>query len=820
MNERCMGCMNEIDENLEFCPICGYQKNSKAREAYHLSPGTFLNDRYIIGKVLGFGGFGVTYIGYDTVLQKTMAIKEYLPGDFSTRLPDTTQVTVFSGERTEQFLKGMRKVLDEAKRLARFQGEPGIVSIYDFFEDNQTAYIVMEYLDGETLKSRIDREGKIPPKEAAEIVQKVINALKKVHEARIIHRDLSPDNIYLLKNGDVKVIDFGAARQATSTQNSKSLSVLIKQGFSPEEQYGSRGVQGTWTDVYALAATYYKMLTGVTPPDAMERMAKDTIKRPSNMGISLPKNTEAALMNALHVKIEDRTQTMEDFEKELGSESAKERVVKQKREDIGKIPVLLKLVFALCFVGLITSFGMIYNLTIAPAIQRASLPKGQIYVPNFLNMTREDAIKRGNKEGLEIVVDRMKYSSSIPEGLVTAQSVMNGQIVPQDTKILVEISQGKEKVIMPILEGMEEEKAEKILGELGIMVKKIPAESEIFAEGAIVFQGKEVNQAVIKGDTVELGVAGAKQIREEGYVDSPDVLLKHLNEVKEKLITDEIFLIVDEYKESSQPFGTILSQDVPAMTQIKKGTVIHITLSAPKESVIMPSVIGNTPNEAMETLKNVGLSVRTEEGFFPGVDVGRVAEQVGEEDGDGEAATVVKGSEVLLRINNGIDPNAATAAESAGESTSVQRTNSTVTRTTAARPATTAAPATTATTPATTAETTPGDDDSTANEPQLNTVDVNIDIDRYMPPVRTRIPTLPETTPPETLPETLPETAPQMNLPETAEIATEESWIHIRPQYRNSHLLNSKIFEAIETMPETVETLPETAETMPQMPQP
>ena len=314
MKRRCMGCMKEYDAQYEVCPYCGYIHGTPPKEAYHITPGSILQGRYIIGRVLGFGGFGITYIAYDQVLQTRAAIKEYMPGEFSTRMPNQQMVTVYSGEREEQFREGMRKIIDEARRLAKFQDEPNIVHIYDCFEANNTAYIVMEYLEGESVKELLAREGKISTDQALDIVLKVAAALKKVHKEGIIHRDIAPDNIYILKNGDVKVLDFGAARYAT-TKHSKSLSVIIKPGYAPEEQYRSRGDQGPWTDVYALAATFYKMVTGVTPEDAMERSVKDFLKKPTKLGASLPKSVETAIMNALNVRVEDRTQSMEELRK-------------------------------------------------------------------------------------------------------------------------------------------------------------------------------------------------------------------------------------------------------------------------------------------------------------------------------------------------------------------------------------------------------------------------------------------------------------------------------------------------------------------------
>ena len=153
-----MGCMEEFSSQYEVCPHCGYIVGTSVENALHMNPGTILADKYVIGRVVGYGGFGITYIAWDTVLHQKVAIKEYLPSEFSTRAAGQTKVTVFTGDKTVQFWDGMSKVVDEAKRLAQFHSENGIVKIFDGFEENNTAYIVMEYLDGETLAERLDRE--------------------------------------------------------------------------------------------------------------------------------------------------------------------------------------------------------------------------------------------------------------------------------------------------------------------------------------------------------------------------------------------------------------------------------------------------------------------------------------------------------------------------------------------------------------------------------------------------------------------------------------------------------------------------------------
>ena len=165
MKTLCLGCMKEYEGDYNVCPHCGYEQSSPAKEAYHIAPGVTIRGRYIIGRVLGFGGFGITYIGFDTTLQHRVAIKEYFPSEFATRMPHETQVRIYAGEKKEQFVAGMKKTLDEAKRLAEFHQVPGITQIYDFFEENNTAYIVMELLEGDTLKARLKKVGKMPVEE-------------------------------------------------------------------------------------------------------------------------------------------------------------------------------------------------------------------------------------------------------------------------------------------------------------------------------------------------------------------------------------------------------------------------------------------------------------------------------------------------------------------------------------------------------------------------------------------------------------------------------------------------------------------------------
>jgi len=313
--------MSEIGLSDDICPHCS--KPTKVEvPPHHLFPGTLLNGTILIGKALGEGGFGITYVGIDITSGEKVAVKEYYPNGYVNR-SNTVSPTVYysiSADGREFYEKGRSRFMIEAKTLAMFSGEEGIVHVRSFFEANNTAYIVMEYLEGMDLKEHLMKYGPMPAEYVVQILEPVMRALTKVHAQGLIHRDISPDNIRLTRNG-VKLLDFGAARTVSAEAN-KSLSVMLKHGYAPEEQYRSRGNQGAWTDVYALSATMYKCITGKTPDDSNERVFSDQLKRPSELGFSVNPVIENAIMRGMGVFQKDRFQTVDELLCALKGESA------------------------------------------------------------------------------------------------------------------------------------------------------------------------------------------------------------------------------------------------------------------------------------------------------------------------------------------------------------------------------------------------------------------------------------------------------------------------------------------------------------------
>jgi len=310
--------MRPLKPGQAFCTACGFAASAYVAQTHHLLPGTLLAGRYAVGKVLGEGGFGITYVGIDTRLKRKIAIKEFYMNGFVSRYNTySTQVQVSVGESTEIFQKNRDRFLEEAQVLASFSEEPGIVGVHDYFLENGTAYIVMEFLDGMTLKAYLQQGSRLTWENTRRIFQPVLSSLNEIHKHGIIHRDISPDNIMLTKRGQVKLLDFGAAREFSSG-GGKSLSVILKPGYAPEEQYRTKGEQGPWTDVYALCATMYRCLTGITPDETMERLVDDRLRPPAEL-CDCPKSVSDVLMHGLAVFQRNRIQTVEILMKALAS---------------------------------------------------------------------------------------------------------------------------------------------------------------------------------------------------------------------------------------------------------------------------------------------------------------------------------------------------------------------------------------------------------------------------------------------------------------------------------------------------------------------
>ena len=319
---RCYNCMNELVGEAKICPACGFDNSLYVQPDEALPCGTVLRERYMIGRVLGQGGFGLTYIGYDQALGTPVCIKEYFPAGGAMRGQDgSTKVRWSAGSTGTALKEGRETFVEEAKKAARVRSLDSVVSVWDVFHENDTAYIVMEYIKGVTLKDYLKKRGTVmDTEECLELLLPVIRDLQKVHEKGIVHRDISPDNLMVREDGKILLLDLGAAKDLLKGKEQSSM-LVHKKGFSPPEQYTEGTKIGPWTDVYAMCATIYWCMTGKNVPDAMDRMMGDSPEYPESM----PEALKAVLEHGLKVKPSDRIQDMEELER--GLEEARRAII-------------------------------------------------------------------------------------------------------------------------------------------------------------------------------------------------------------------------------------------------------------------------------------------------------------------------------------------------------------------------------------------------------------------------------------------------------------------------------------------------------------
>ena len=339
INRICQNCFQSTDITALHCSHCGRAPLViPFRSIRCLPQHTILAGRYLVGRVLGEGGFGITYLALDLVREERTAIKEYFPVELATR--DQSEaghntIVIGSGDLAAHFNNGMRRFVREAETLRQFESLPGIVSVRDFFQENKTAYLVMNYIEGGSLSQYLrtytaQNGHPIPYDAALSLMRPVLRSLQKVHEEGIIHRDISPENLLLDEKGQIVLIDFGSAKPEYTAQTSHSMTVMVKHGYAPQEQYRAHGEHGAFTDIYVVCATLYHMISGELPEDAIERLIEDHVTPLDQLDLTPPVAEEYAgvIRRGMQIRPEDRYQTMEELLSDLARADA---VIEKKR---------------------------------------------------------------------------------------------------------------------------------------------------------------------------------------------------------------------------------------------------------------------------------------------------------------------------------------------------------------------------------------------------------------------------------------------------------------------------------------------------------
>lgn len=443
----CYHCMQQItNERAHICPNCGKSLDPEPQPERFLTPGTVLGEKYIIGYSLGAGGFGNTYIGWDSVLQRKIAVKEFYPKQYCTRGQDGKTVIVPDGRLQPRFFRGLQQFLTEARSVAALHEVRGIVEISNFFEENGTGYIVMEYLEGMDVKAILERAGGKKDYEwCRRVILTVLYTLKEIHKRGVLHRDIAPDNIFVTNEGIIKLIDFGAAKQLSALDNTSD--IMLKAGYAPIEQYRSDTAQGPYTDLYATAALFYRMLTGQKPIPANEREKQDTLIPPSDMGISLPEQAELAIMVCLNIRPEYRLQSAEQFMESLDGRffipvyepewilpPVKEKVSVFKK--IASLPVAAKAALCLGCICLVGATVLGISVAVRSTENAEALDSRVTVMMDLRDKSVEEAaayIDRLNIEhprwDIKMKIEDTVFDLTKESGIVCAQSIAPGTVL-------------------------------------------------------------------------------------------------------------------------------------------------------------------------------------------------------------------------------------------------------------------------------------------------------------------------------------------------------------------------------------------------------
>lgn len=359
MADLCMNCFR-LKGHSRICPKCGFPEGAEPAKPHYLKPGTVLAEHFIVGTVIGEGNYGITYRSYDTTLGVMVAVKEFFPDGFVSRAAGEKRVWLLTQNRGHRYRDMVQRFMMEARSIAQFGEASDIVNVYDYFEENNTAYIIMEYVNALLLQDYLEKEGRIETQKALQIMDSILGAVKKIHARGILHRDISPDNIFVWEDASVKLFDFGSARLKESQVIGEK---VMKPGYSAPELYkSSEEEQSYHTDIYSLGAVLYHMLTGVRPTEANKRIRNDSLQSPREMGIDISRGLDRAIMEALALRPELRCRGIADFEDALhGKRRAEYPVEKLRRQK--RTRTWLAVVSVLLVIAVAVSIGLLYNMT-------------------------------------------------------------------------------------------------------------------------------------------------------------------------------------------------------------------------------------------------------------------------------------------------------------------------------------------------------------------------------------------------------------------------------------------------------------------------
>lgn len=567
----CYGCMEQkdCDEN-GVCKICGFNENAPSLPSY-LAPGVTLRDRYVVGKLLSFNGESANYIGFDTITQSKVVIKEYMPDTLCEREIGKSILDV-APEYVAQYKTLMSEFVELNKTLSKMRSLSHIIPVVDMFGDNNTGYVVLAFFDGVTLEEYINHNGgRLTWETVRKFFPPIFTTVSLVHNAGLVHRGISPKNILIGENGEIKLTGFAISDERTANTE---IAPELFSGYAAPEQYNSSARQGTWTDVYGISALLYKAMTGVVPTDAAARLTDDTLETPAALVPEIPESVSNVIMSGLELDGEKRIQTVTElvtklFEQpeiggavRLSSSSTqtimipREAMQKQQRSSSGsRAPkkkqmsrrgVFIAVMAVMLGIGMFfllillftwgtdnnsdppeinpissgTSFGSESEQTSIPTLTEMTertepssenKPEGNrtIYVMNDITGKNFDIIQRSENYSSLVFDPIYEYNDEYKKGIIFEQSIEKGENYEEGTQITVKVSMGPKFVTIPDFISLSKKDYFAMLSELGIKYEEKEIETSDVKEGYVVKLSKDAGETldVEKGEVLTVYIA-------------------------------------------------------------------------------------------------------------------------------------------------------------------------------------------------------------------------------------------------------------------------------------------------------------------------
>ena len=556
----CYGCMNpkDCDEN-GVCRMCGFDENAPSLPSY-LAPGVMLRDRYVVGKLLSYNGESANYIGFDTITQSKVVIKEYMPDTLCEREAGKSVLDV-APQYVAQYKTLMSEFVELNKTLSKMRSLSHIIPVVDMFGDNNTGYVVLAYFEGVTLEKYIEHNGgRLTWETVRRFFPPIFTTVSLVHNAGLVHRGICPENILIGENGDIKLTGFAISDERTANTE---IAPELYSGYAAPEQYNSSARQGTWTDVYGISAMLYKALTGVTPLDAASRMTDDTLETPASLVHEIPESVSNVIMSGLELDGEKRIQTVTELVTKLfeqpeiggaavrlsssstqtimipreamqqgqhrtssGARPAKKKQVSRRGVFIAVMAVILGLGMFFLLILLFTwgtdgssdppeinqissdtSLGTESELTTMPSLtemtemtEASSSAKSEgsrmLYVMNDITGKNFDIIQRSENYSSLVFNPIYEYNDEYAKGLIFEQSIEKGDNYEEGTEITVKVSMGPKFVTIPDFISLSKKDYFAILGELGIKYEEKEIETSDVKEGYVVKLSKDAGETL------------------------------------------------------------------------------------------------------------------------------------------------------------------------------------------------------------------------------------------------------------------------------------------------------------------------------------